>query len=72
MNNEIKMDRALMARAFNEWMRRYVEEPKRFETEFGETLAQFQKEDASADGPTYGARCTAYLEQIAGELSANG
>lgn len=58
-----------MARAFNEWMRRYTDEPERFEREF-ETVGDFL---ATPDGetPTYGATCAAYLLQIRDELRAS-
>jgi hypothetical protein len=55
------------AAAFNEWQRRYIEEPERFMTEWAcikKTLAE------RVDGlvPTYGERCVAYLDNILNEL----
>ena len=61
------MDEQLMARAMNEWMRRYIEEPERFEREF-ETVRRFQADEISDGEPTYGKECAAYLFEIAAEL----
>lgn len=51
------------AQAFNEWMRRYTEEPERFEAEF-RTVAEFQAQDALGKEPDYGATCDAYLTEL--------
>lgn len=48
------------AQAFNEWMRRYIEEPERFRREW-ESIEQFKAEGAN---PTYGDRCAAYLAEL--------
>lgn len=49
--------------AFNEWMRRYTEEPAQFEAEF-RTVGEFLAEEARGEEPSYGATCDAYLEQL--------
>ena len=59
-----------MARAFNEWMRRYTDEPERFEREF-QTVAEFLA-TPDGDDPTYGAECAAYLVQIHDDLDSKG
>ena len=60
------MDKVLMQRAFNEWMRRYTEEPEKFEAEF-RTVNRFLEESKGGE-PTYGERATALLESIANDL----
>lgn len=57
------MDKALAAKAFNEWMRRFTEEPAKFEHEF-ETVGAFLKEQADGREPTYGEKCAAYLGDL--------
>lgn len=54
-------------RAFNEWMRRYTEEPQRFEREW-ESVHRFLAEQAAGQEPSYGASCVAYLSQLLSEL----
>lgn len=56
------------AKAFNEWMRRFVEEPERFEREF-QTVARFKAEEAMDKEPTYGECCAAYLAQLEKEAA---
>lgn len=58
---EIRLDEA-----FNEWMRRYTEEPERFSREW-QTVGRFLREQAAGEVPTYGERCAAYLEQLTRE-----
>lgn len=66
-NREVATQR--MALAFNEWMRRYTDEPERFAREFkqcGEFLAQIAK----GEMPTYGDDCAAYFTSILDGLDA--
>ena len=56
-----------MARAFNEWMRRFIEQPERFEREF-RSVTEFMRETEAGKEPTYGETCAAYLEEILAEL----
>lgn len=52
-----------IAKAFNEWMRRYIEEPERFEAEFRSVQA-FQAAELREQEPDYGTACTAYLIEL--------
>jgi hypothetical protein len=63
------MDKLKVAAAFNEWMRRYIEEPERFLREW-QTVERFQAEANGGREPTYGERCAAYLEELMGENEA--
>ena len=55
-----------MVKALNEWMRRFIEEPARFEREFV-TVNQFLKDEADGREPTYGESGARYMEQLAAE-----
>lgn len=61
-----KMD--VRARAFNEWMRRYTEEPERYEREMV-TVRIFLSQRADGREPEYGERCAEYLRKLETELS---
>ena len=63
----VDMDQSLMAKCFNEWMRRFIEEPERFAREF-QSVTEFQREEAEGKEPSYGESCAGYLTQLAGEL----
>lgn len=56
-----------MAKVLNEWQRRYVEEPTRFENDMT-TLKQFMADEAAGSEPTYGVEGAAYMMQIAKDL----
>lgn len=58
-----------LADAFNEWMRRYTEDPERFEAQF-RTCGEFIAQAMQGEEPTYGHICQAYLEQILADLNA--
>lgn len=60
-----------MAQAFNEWMRRFTDEPERFAREF-QTCGEFLAQEANGEEPTYGAKCEAYLTELMAERSAAG
>lgn len=64
------MDEEQVPKAFNEWMRRYIEEPERFEREF-QTVTTFLDEEAGGKEASYGSVCTAYLKQIISEENGN-
>lgn len=66
MEEKIDATPAEMAKAFNEWMRRYIEEPERFEVEFRAVKA-FEAAEAEDQEPSYGRECTAYLQAILNE-----
>lgn len=60
------MNNLQMAKCFNEWMRRFIEYPERFEREFV-TVAEFLKDDGEGREPTYGETCAAYMETLAAD-----
>lgn len=53
----------VQAKAFNEWMRRYTEEPEAFEHEVT-TIKGFLASQAGGEEPTYGQTSAAYLAQL--------
>lgn len=57
------MDKIAVAKAFNEWMRRFTEEPAAFEHEF-QSAGAFLKEQAEGKEPSYGETCATYLEKL--------
>lgn len=63
------MSKEMMARAFNEWMRRYTEDPRAFEAEF-QTVQRFLKEKSDGVEPSYGEASVECLHRIAEELEA--
>jgi hypothetical protein len=65
----LELTESQLANAFNEWMRRYIDEPERFEREF-ESVRQFEAE-ANEGTPSYGADCAAYLLKMHQELTCN-
>lgn len=60
-----------LALAFNEWMRRYTDEPERYAREYQE-VALYLAEKAAGREPSYGENCAAYLQSILRELHAAG
>ena len=56
-----------LIRGFNEWLRRYEDEPERFEHEV-KTLKQFRADEAVGDEPEYGRDCVPYLHKILCDL----
>jgi hypothetical protein len=58
-----------MAKALNEWMRRYIDEPDRFIAEF-KTVMDFLQQEASGQEPSYGDHCVAYMHEISASLEA--
>lgn len=55
--------------AFNEWMRRYTEEPAAFEAQF-QSVVRFLRERDAGQEPTYGVAADAYMEQLVAERAA--
>lgn len=51
------------AQAFNEWMRRFIEEPERFAREW-QSVEEFKRDEAAGKEPDYGETCAAYLSQL--------
>ncbi|KKB86458.1 hypothetical protein VW29_02555 [Devosia limi DSM 17137] len=62
------MTNAQMAQCFNEWMRRYIEEPDRFAREF-EMVNQFLADEQNGREPSYGETSAAYMAQLATEMA---
>lgn len=63
------MNQQALAKAFNEWLRRYIEDPSAYEAEFN-TVAAFRASEASGAEPDYGQRQSAYLLHLIGEVAA--
>lgn len=63
-------DRKKLGAAFNEWLRRYTENPEKFAREF-QTVAEFQKQTAAGVEPDYGQSSIDYLTKLVVELSAS-
>ncbi len=68
MKKLTKITRAERVDAFNEWMRRYTEEPETYEAEF-QTVGRFLKQ-AKRGVPDYGESSEAYIEFIVSEMRA--
>jgi hypothetical protein len=62
------MDKVKLAAAFNEWMRRYTEDPAGFASEF-QSVGLYLAERAMGKEPTYGETCTEYLIQLMEEAA---
>lgn len=62
------MNEQSVAAAFNEWMRRYTEEPDQFAREW-QTVSEFLKQEAEGVEPDYGKRCAAYLSKLLAEVA---
>lgn len=69
MEEKIEALPSEMAKAFNEWMRRYIEEPERFAHEL-KSVRAFEKAEAEGQEPDYGTDCTSYLCAILREVEA--
>ena len=67
--NDRTMGAADMTRTSNEWMRRYIEEPEKFELEF-RGVTQFLADTAVGQVPTYGEKCTAYQFHLLNEMTS--
>jgi hypothetical protein len=59
------MDKQKLAAAFNEWMKRYTENPEKFDREF-QVITTFLSEQAAGTEPTYGEAGAAYLMELMG------
>lgn len=60
------MNQETVAKAINEWMRRYIEDPDAFKTEFN-SVADFR---AAGNEPDYGERQAAYLLSLCQQVAA--
>ena len=61
------MKKEVLVLVLNEWMRRYIDEPEVFETEF-DTVRDFLKQDCAGEEPTYGVVGAEYMVKIAEDL----
>ena len=52
-----------LSKAFNEWMRRYTENPAEFQREF-ETVLEYRDAQSEEREPAYGMSCALYLERM--------
>lgn len=52
-----------LADAFNEWMRRYTDEPERFQREW-QTVNKFLASQSASREPSYGTQASEYLDVI--------
>ena len=66
--NQAAFDTDWLPALFNEWMRRYTEDPQKFEAEF-ESVGQYLKEVGDGVDPSYGESCTAYILKLCDEMS---
>lgn len=57
-----------IADAFNEWMRRYTEEPDQFAREW-QTVGEFLLQEAAGVEPDYGKSCATYLSKLMAEVA---
>lgn len=62
------MSKQQMAAAFNEWMRRYTEDPTKFEVEF-QTVGKYLADKAAGAEPSYGEVCAELMAEIAEVVS---
>ena len=71
----MKINTFQLAGAFNEWMRRYTDDPEQFQNEY-ETVKRFLAEKTASENvgpePAYGMIRAGYLEYLVAELSGAG
>jgi hypothetical protein len=65
------MDKKQLAAAFNEWMRRFIENPDEFKREFQE-VTNFVAEQSDGLEPGYGVICAEYLLQLMNGAAPEG
>ena len=65
------MNDATMAKAFNEWMREYTEDPDSFQSEWA-SVREFLAETADGREPSYGEQCVALLKRYASKVEQAG
>ena len=63
-------DKEKLVAAFNEWMRRYIEEPERFRREI-QSVREFLAEEQGGKQPSYGQRCAVYLLKLMDEAGVD-
>ena len=57
------MNKEMIIKVLNEWMRRYIEEPKKFRAEF-QTVIEYLNEVSENIEPSYGQSGYAYMEKL--------
>lgn len=62
------MTKEQMVAAFNEWMRRYTEDPASFAAEF-QSVGEFLAQQAAGAEPSYGQTCAEMMESFHRDLS---
>jgi len=62
------MDKERIIKVLNEWERRYVENPTKFESDF-RTVIQYLDEIGKGLEPSYGEDCFAYMLKLDKELT---
>ena len=67
MSTTVETHKVRMPILFNEWMRRYTQEPERFEREW-QSVQMFLESEKAGETPSYGQQCTAYIELLASEI----
>lgn len=60
-------DQVRAVRAFNEWMRRFIEDPSGFKGEWQDVQVFLKERDAGKE-PSYGEACDAYLRKLLAEI----
>jgi len=62
-----QLTKAQLEQGFNEWMRRFTEDPAKFEAQHA-IVDNFLSQASQGRVPSYGEQCTALLLQIIDEL----
>jgi hypothetical protein len=66
MEEVIDLKDPRVVKAFNEWMRRFIEHPEQFAREW-QTVAEFQRESGQGAEPSYGEVSVGYLQKLISE-----
>lgn len=56
-----------LAKAFNEWLRRFIETPEEYSREF-ETVNEYLGDIAENSEPRYGTECANYIRKLMTEV----
>jgi hypothetical protein len=63
------VNNAQMAACFNEWMRRFTDDPHGFQAEF-QTVNQYLTDLANGVEPSYGEVCAVFMTKLAEQVPA--
>jgi hypothetical protein len=69
MSEQRTMTAAESVKTFNEWMRRYIDEPERYSREF-QTVQDFLTDESAGVEPSYGETCMAYQFLLRDEMDS--